>query len=156
MDYTYPPRAWQLAGRDPRSSPLAVRLQQRWPGVHPANRGGFRGRKAISIGWPAGVLFTGQKLNRMAYRYVLVMESEEKLRSFMDKIIRVEGYQVLEMADEATLALPDLKVFDLASIEKSHIQRVLNYTRGDRAEAARLLKIGLTTLYRKVAEYQLK
>jgi transcriptional regulator with PAS, ATPase and Fis domain len=102
------------------------------------------------------VLFTGQKLNRMAYRYVLVMESEEKLRSFMDKIIRVEGYQVLEMADEATLALPDLKVFDLASIEKSHIQRVLNYTRGDRAEAARLLKIGLTTLYRKVAEYQLK
>jgi DNA-binding NtrC family response regulator len=46
-------------------------------------------------------------------------------------------------------------VFDLASVEKLHIQRVLNYTRGNKVEAARLLNIGLTTVYRKIEEYGL-
>ena len=39
--------------------------------------------------------------------------------------------------------------FELAEAEHRHIQRVLQYTKGNKAEAARLLKIGLTTLYRK-------
>ena len=42
---------------------------------------------------------------------------------------------------------------DLATIEHRHIARVLQFTRGNKTEAARLLKIGLTTLYRKVEEY---
>jgi len=45
--------------------------------------------------------------------------------------------------------------FDLASVEKQHIQHVLNHTRGNKTEAARLLNIGLTTLYRKIEEYKL-
>lgn len=45
--------------------------------------------------------------------------------------------------------------FDLAGIEKLHIQKVLNYTKGNKTEAARLLNIGLTTLYRKIEEYGL-
>jgi two-component system NtrC family response regulator len=45
--------------------------------------------------------------------------------------------------------------FDLASIEKQHIQKVLHYTKGNKTETARLLNIGLTTLYRKIQEYQL-
>ncbi|MES2375107.1 MAG: sigma-54 dependent transcriptional regulator [Bacteroidota bacterium] len=44
---------------------------------------------------------------------------------------------------------------DLGSIEKQHIYKVLNYTRGNKTEAARLLCIGLTTLYRKLDEYKL-
>jgi two-component system NtrC family response regulator len=48
-----------------------------------------------------------------------------------------------------------LSAFDLASIEKLHIQRVLLHTKGNKAEAARLLNIGLTTLYRKIEEYGL-
>lgn len=43
--------------------------------------------------------------------------------------------------------------FELAEEEHRHIQRVLQYTKGNKAEAARLLKIGLTTLYRKIEEY---
>lgn len=43
--------------------------------------------------------------------------------------------------------------FELAEAEHRHIQRVLQYTKGNKAEAARLLKIGLTTLYRKIEEY---
>jgi transcriptional regulator with PAS, ATPase and Fis domain len=49
-----------------------------------------------------------------------------------------------------------ISAFDLASVEKLHIQRVLNHTRGNKTEAARLLNIGLTTLYRKIEEYKLK
>lgn len=45
--------------------------------------------------------------------------------------------------------------FELAGIERMHIQRVLEYTGGNKTEAARLLKIGLTTLYRKIEEYGL-
>ncbi len=45
--------------------------------------------------------------------------------------------------------------FDLASVEKLHIQKVLLYTKGNKTEAARLLNIGLTTLYRKIEEYSL-
>ncbi|AMR34102.1 sigma-54-dependent Fis family transcriptional regulator [Mucilaginibacter sp. PAMC 26640] len=44
---------------------------------------------------------------------------------------------------------------DLQSIEKHHIIKVLAYTRGNKTEAARLLGIGLTTLYRKLDEYAL-
>ena len=50
---------------------------------------------------------------------------------------------------------PTLSAFDLASVEKLHIQRVLNYTHGNKVEAARLLNIGLTTVYRKMEEYGL-
>ena len=42
---------------------------------------------------------------------------------------------------------------DLKSVERNHIVKVLRHTRGNKTEAARLLKIGLTTLYRKIEEY---
>ncbi len=48
-----------------------------------------------------------------------------------------------------------LSSFDLASVEKLHIQRVLIHTKGNKTETARLLNIGLTTLYRKIEEYKL-
>lgn len=48
-----------------------------------------------------------------------------------------------------------LSAFDLASVEKLHIQRVLNHTRGNKTEASKLLNIGLTTLYRKIEEYRI-
>jgi len=45
--------------------------------------------------------------------------------------------------------------FEMASMERRHISRVLQYTHGNKTETARLLKIGLTTLYRKIEEYLL-
>ncbi|MEO5889491.1 MAG: sigma-54 dependent transcriptional regulator [Ferruginibacter sp.] len=48
-----------------------------------------------------------------------------------------------------------LSAFDLASVEKLHIQRVLIHTKGNKTETAKLLNIGLTTLYRKIEEYGL-
>ncbi len=48
-----------------------------------------------------------------------------------------------------------LSAFDLASAEKIHIQKVLNYTNGNKTETAKLLNIALTTLYRKLEEYKI-
>lgn len=46
-------------------------------------------------------------------------------------------------------------IFDLESIEKLHIQKVLKHTKANKTEAARLMGIGLTTLYRKIQEYKI-
>ncbi len=47
-------------------------------------------------------------------------------------------------------------VFNLATIEKQHILKVLKYSNGNKAESARLLDISLATLYRKLDEYGVK
>jgi two-component system NtrC family response regulator len=49
-----------------------------------------------------------------------------------------------------------LSAFSMASTEKLHIQKVLNYCKGNKAETARLLEIGIATLYRKIDEYGLQ
>ncbi len=45
--------------------------------------------------------------------------------------------------------------FYLETVEKKHIAQILHYTQGNKAETARLLGIGLSTLYRKIEQYQL-
>ncbi|MBB5397025.1 sigma-54 dependent transcriptional regulator [Mucilaginibacter sp. AK015] len=49
----------------------------------------------------------------------------------------------------------DHSAIDLATIERQHIQKILSRSGGNKTEAARLLGIGLTTLYRKLEEYNL-
>lgn len=48
-----------------------------------------------------------------------------------------------------------LSAFDLASAEKIHIQKVMNYTNGNKTKTAELLGIALTTLYRKLEDYKI-
>jgi DNA-binding NtrC family response regulator len=43
----------------------------------------------------------------------------------------------------------------LAALEKHHIQKVLALTQGNKTKAAKLLNIGLTTLYQKIKDYNL-
>ncbi|KAA2240987.1 sigma-54-dependent Fis family transcriptional regulator [Chitinophaga agrisoli] len=52
-----------------------------------------------------------------------------------------------------SLKSKSISAFDLASVERLHIQRVLQYTKGNKAQAAKLLNIGIATLYRKIEEY---
>ena len=52
-----------------------------------------------------------------------------------------------------TTGKKQFSAFSLESAEKIHIQKVLNYTNGNKAQAAKLLEIGVTTLYRKLEEY---
>ena len=48
-----------------------------------------------------------------------------------------------------------ISAFSMQSVEKLHIQKVLIYAKGNKAETARLLEIGVATLYRKLDEYGL-
>ncbi|MCX2575852.1 sigma-54-dependent transcriptional regulator [Pedobacter sandarakinus] len=45
--------------------------------------------------------------------------------------------------------------YNLDEVEKVHIKKVLAHTKGNKTETARLLGIGLTTLYRKIESYQI-
>lgn len=75
----------------------------------------------------------------------------------------IERAVILENTNEITPpALPfdvqnsvfaSADAFDLTAMEKQHIQKVLTFAKGNKTEAARLLNIGLTTLYRKMDEY---
>ena len=49
----------------------------------------------------------------------------------------------------------DSSSFDLESIEKKHIKKVLLHTSGNKTQAAKLLNIALTTLYQKIKDYNL-
>ena len=51
-------------------------------------------------------------------------------------------------------SVPDSMALD--ALERPHILRVLEYTKGNKAEAARLLGIGIATLYRKLESYGMK
>lgn len=51
---------------------------------------------------------------------------------------------------------PIENALNLSVVEKNHIIKVLRHTSGNKTEAARLMDIGLATLYRKIDEYQLK
>jgi DNA-binding NtrC family response regulator len=49
-----------------------------------------------------------------------------------------------------------MSAFSMQSVEKLHIQKVLNYSKGNKAETARLLEISIATLYRKLDEYNIQ
>ena len=79
----------------------------------------------------------------------------------------IERAVILEDTDQITLqSLPyelqhnigpnALPTYSLAAMEQLHIRKVLLHTKGNKAEAARLLQIGVATLYRKMEEYCLK
>ncbi len=73
----------------------------------------------------------------------------ERSMILMEGNILSEANLVIEpAAEQNSLAM--------ASVEKKHISKVLDYTKGNKAEAARLLDIGIATLYRKIDEYELK
>jgi DNA-binding NtrC family response regulator len=49
----------------------------------------------------------------------------------------------------------DASVYSLAEVEKRHIKKMLAFADGNKTQAAKLLGIGLTTLYQKIKDYGL-
>jgi two-component system NtrC family response regulator len=81
-----------------------------------------------------------------------------ELKNVIERVIILEDGGILgtdllppEFKQEST----DPSALDMASMEKLHISKVLAHTQGNKTEAARLLGIGLTTLYRKMEEYHI-
>lgn len=61
-----------------------------------------------------------------------------------------------DIRSKANTSSPGDPVYSLASAEKSHIQKILAYAEGNKTKAAKLLGIGLTTLYAKIKEYDIQ
>ncbi|MGZ3823280.1 MAG: sigma-54 interaction domain-containing protein, partial [Mucilaginibacter sp.] len=93
--------------------------------------------------WPGNI----RELKNVIERAVILCDGTE-----LDETLLPYEIQHLQPAR----ANNSISAFDLSSVEKLHIQRVLNHTHGNRAEAARLLNIGIATLYRKLKEYGLE
>jgi len=93
--------------------------------------------------WPGNI----RELKNVIERAVILCDS-----SVLDETLLPYDIQHIQPARTNQA----LSAFDLSSVEKLHIQRVLNHTHGNRAEAARLLNIGIATLYRKLKEYGLE
>lgn len=86
-----------------------------------------------------------RELRNVIERSLIVCESERLDVADLPLDIQNTHY---EQSDETTPGS-----FELSAMERRHIARVLENTKGNKTEAARLLKIGLTTLYRKIEEY---
>jgi DNA-binding NtrC family response regulator len=100
-------------------------------------------RALVSYTWPGNI----RELRNAMERAVILASSGE--------IITPEFLppEVLEGNPAKTSGHPD---YDLEAVELAHIRKVLTLTRGNRAEAADLLGIGIATLYRKIARYHLE
>ncbi|HXA01952.1 MAG TPA: sigma-54 dependent transcriptional regulator [Cytophagaceae bacterium] len=82
-----------------------------------------------------------------------------ELKNMMERaIILCEGEMLSadllpsELQDSSEVKVDSL---DLASIEKQHIRKILELTKGNKTKAAELLGIGVATLYRKIEEYKI-
>jgi two-component system NtrC family response regulator len=109
----------------------------------------------------------GKHIEGMSKEFVELLERQywkgniRELRNVLERaLILTEGYELLpeslplEYQRAAMDSCPNT-AFDLATIEKLHIEWVLKHTKGNKVEAARLLNIGLSSVYRKMDEYGL-
>lgn len=81
-----------------------------------------------------------------------------ELKNVMERLVILSDGAELNLAalpPEFFEFVPVQNNFNLQQIEKQHIQKVLLHTKGNKTETSRLLGIGLTTLYRKIEEYQI-
>jgi two-component system NtrC family response regulator len=92
--------------------------------------------------WPGNV----RELRNVIERSVILVNGEILTQDVLP-------YEIQHQIDNKNKIV---SAFSMQSVEKLHIQKVLNYTKGNKAEAARLLEIGIATLYRKLDEYNIQ
>jgi len=113
----------------------------------------------------------GKKITSISDEYLNVLKKHSwkgnirELRNIIERSVILEDSQALSIEslpfDLQQISISQsstdktLSAFSMASAEKIHIQKTLNYTKGNKAEAARLLEIGIATLYRKIEEYKI-
>lgn len=117
---------------------------------------------------PKLALKIGKKVNVASKAYLDILQKYNwsgnirELKNVLERSIILADVDTLdidtlpyEIAHSSDHVSTTVSAFALNSIEKLHIQKVLNYTSGNKAEAARLLEIGVATLYRKLDEYKI-
>lgn len=113
---------------------------------------------------------TGKKITAISKEYLETLRQHpwkgniRELRNIIERsVILTEGSELdpgslpsdFQIRTAENSDSKSLSAFSLASAEKIHILKTLNYTSGNKAEAARLLEIGIATLYRKIDEYKI-
>ncbi len=93
--------------------------------------------------WPGNV----RELRSLIKSSVLLARQETIWLEDMSVKIELNNREILQHSEEH---------FSLKSAEKQHVLKVLNYTRWNKNEAVRLLKISRPTLDKKIKEYNLK
>ncbi|MGJ1387508.1 sigma-54-dependent transcriptional regulator [Sphingobacterium spiritivorum] len=84
-----------------------------------------------------------------------------ELKNIIERSVIVSDGNVLDMTclpdefNRIDTQLHQQSPFSMALAEQAHIQKVLLHTHGNKAEAARLMGIGIATLYRKIDEYKI-
>jgi transcriptional regulator with PAS, ATPase and Fis domain len=107
------------------------------------------------------------RIRSMSQEFIEHLQNHEWKGNVRELKNIIERACILESSDELTVNSLPLELqtaeyqmltssYDLATSEKLHIQKVLSYTKGNKTEAAKLLNIGLTTLYRKMEEYKIR
>lgn len=97
--------------------------------------------KLVAYQWPGNI----RELKNIIERSVILANGDILTCSLLP----------YEMQHQSMNSNGTISAFAMASAEKLHIQKVLNYAKGNKAEAARLLEIGVSTLYRKMEEFGL-
>jgi two-component system, NtrC family, response regulator len=110
---------------------------------------------------------TNKKIKSLSKEVVEILKQHQwngnirELKNVMERAVILMSDDILTAENlpfelqQTPASSKQLSAFDLASAEKIHIQKVLNYTNGNKTETAKLLNIALTTLYRKIEEYRL-
>jgi DNA-binding NtrC family response regulator len=83
-----------------------------------------------------------RELRNVMERAVILTDSNDILPEHLP-------YEIQKQSDTSASSLT------LSSVEKKHIEKVLLHTKGNKTKAAEYLGIGLTTLYRKMEEYNI-
>lgn len=112
---------------------------------------------------------TNKRSFKLSKEYLQALENHSwkgnirELKNVIERSVILNDKEVLsidslpyELQHSSNNSQKTLSAFSLNSAEKLHIQKVLNHTQGNKAEAARLLEIGIATLYRKIEEYKLQ
>ncbi len=104
------------------------------------------------------------KIDESFYRRLLHYNypgNTRELKNIIERIILLNEKEIIDENDlpieffsDNSLQIDSTNI-SLQAIERKHILDVLSSVKGDKIEAARILGIGLTTLYRKLNEYGL-
>ena len=81
-----------------------------------------------------------------------------ELKNLMERVVILADGDMLTpdlLPHNFTHETSPVNSLNLETVERHHIQKVLAHTNGNKTETARLLGIGLTTLYRKLEEYKI-
>ena len=107
-----------------------------------------------------------RKITRMDDQFIKILKGHpwkgniRELRNVMERVVITANgdtltKDLLEFDFFTDVYEQNNKTLNLASIESQFIRKAMSQARGNKTEAARLLGIGLSTLYRKIEEYKM-